>query len=87
MRSKIPAAPMPPPTHIETRPYRAFPPLHFVEDRRGELGARAAERMAERNRAAVHVQAIGIDGQLAQAGQHLRGERPRSARRDPCRRA
>ena len=31
--------------------------------------------MAERDRAAVHVQAIRIDRQLAQAGEHLRRER------------
>ena len=31
--------------------------------------------MTERDRAAVDVQPIGIDRQLLQAGQHLRGER------------
>ena len=31
--------------------------------------------MAERDRAAVDVQPVGIDRQLLQAGEHLRGER------------
>ena len=73
--SKMPAAPMPPPTHIVTMPYRALPPLHLVEQRRRQLRAGAAERMAERDRAAVHVQPLRIDRQLLQAREHLRRER------------
>src|SRR5688572_20799330 len=52
---------------------RVAPP-HFVEHRSGQLRAGAAERVAERDRAAVHVQASGIDRQLAQAREHLRRE-------------
>ena len=42
----------------------------------GEAGARHAERMAERDRAAVRVDVLGIlrDAELAQAGDRLRGE-------------
>jgi hypothetical protein len=47
----------------------------LVEDLRGELGAGAAERVAERDRAAVHVQPIGRDAELARAVEGLRGER------------
>ena len=50
-------------------------PPHLVEERRRELGARAAEWMAEGDRAAVDVEAFRIDRQLAQARQHLRRER------------
>src|SRR5262245_52298468 len=52
----------------------AAPALHLVEERRRQLRAGAAERVAERNRAAVHVEAVGIDGQLAEARDHLRRE-------------
>ena len=47
---------------------------HLVEERGRELRAAAAERMAKRDRAAVDVQPIGIDVQLAEAREHLRGE-------------
>src|SRR6185295_7443227 len=48
--------------------------FHLVQDRRRQLRAGAAERMAERDRAAVDVEPIGIDRQRAQAGEDLRGE-------------
>src|SRR6266545_5047782 len=48
-------------------------PPHLVDQCRRQLGARAAEWMAERDRAAVDVETLWIDRQLAQACQHLRG--------------
>src|SRR5215204_3528661 len=86
--SPEPRAPSPPALHALEDPCRAHaaadahrdqavsrvPPPHLVEARRRQLGAGAAERVAKRNRAAVDVETIGIDGQLAQAGDHLRGE-------------
>jgi hypothetical protein len=47
---------------------------HLVHQRRGQLGAGAAEGMAKGDRAAVDVEAIGIDRQFLQTGQHLCGE-------------
>ncbi len=65
---------MPPPTQSVTRPSRDVAPGHFVEERRREARAGAAERVAERDGAAVDVQAIGIDVEFAEAGQDLHGE-------------
>src|SRR5215217_5832493 len=45
--------------------------LHFVEDCRRELCAGAAERVSERNGAAVDVHTLGVDVQLAETGEHL----------------
>ena len=50
-------------------------PLHFVQKRRRQLGARAPERVTKRDRAAVDVQPAGIDRQRPQTGEHLRRER------------
>src|SRR5687767_2087327 len=47
---------------------------HFVKDGGGEPGAGAAKRVAERDGATVDVEPVGVDGQLAEAGEHLRGE-------------
>src|SRR5580765_2099527 len=41
-----------------------IPPLHLVQKSGGELGASAAERMSQRNRPAVDVQAIRVDRQF-----------------------
>ena len=49
--------------------------LELADERSGEAGARAAERVSERDRAAVHVQALGVDAELALARQDLGGER------------
>ena len=60
--------------HRDQAVTRLSPP-HFVEKRRRQLGAGAAERVAERDGAAVDVQSLRIDWQLAQAGNHLCGKR------------
>ena len=73
--SKIPAAPCPPPTHIVTMPYARPRRLHLAQDRGGQLGARAAQRMAQRDRAAVHVDALRIHAGFADHRQRLHGER------------
>src|SRR6476659_7449881 len=44
------------------------------DERRGEAGAGAAERVAEGDRAAVDVELLFVDSQLSRAGQHLGGE-------------
>src|SRR5207244_3060519 len=49
--------------------------LHLVQQRRRQLRARAAERMTERDGAAVDIEPTGIDRQLSQACEDLRGER------------
>ena len=66
---------MPPPTHIVTMPYRACRRCISYRIDRRQLGARAAQRMAERDGAAVDVQPFRIDRQLLQAREHLRRER------------
>src|SRR5690349_22908419 len=48
--------------------------LHFVNERGGDANPGTADRMAQRDRAAVDVQTIGGKLQLAIAGDHLRGE-------------
>src|SRR4051812_34054337 len=53
----------------------AAPAAELVEDLRRELRARAAERMAQRDRAAVDVQTIFRDAQLARAVDGLARER------------
>src|SRR5688572_19433935 len=50
-------------------------PLHLVQQRRRQPRPAAAERMAERDRAAIHVQPRATDRQLTEAGEHLDGER------------
>src|SRR5258705_13480862 len=49
--------------------------LHLIQQRGGQLGAGAAERMSQRDGAAADVEPIRIDRQLLQARKHLRGER------------
>src|SRR5258706_8007034 len=44
---------------------------HFVDQRREDAGAAGADGMAERNGAAVHVDARGIDAELAHHGDGL----------------
>ena len=56
-------------------PVARAPPLHFIQEARRQLRAGAAQRMAERDRAAVDVEPIFVHRQLAKARQHLRGER------------
>ena len=66
---------MPPPTHIVTMPYFALAALHFLQQRGGELGARAAQRMPQRDGAAVHVHLGQVEAQHLDHGQRLRRER------------
>ena len=46
----------------------------LADEGAGEAGAGAAERVAEGDRAAVDVQPLLLDAELAGAGQDLRGE-------------
>ena len=54
---------------------------HLVDERRRQLGAGAAEGVAERDRAAVDVEAIRVDRQLLADTRALARRTPRSARR------
>ena len=65
---------MPPPTHIVTIPYPGLAAPHLVEQAGGQLGAGSAERVSEGDGAAVHVEAVRVDGQFLQAGEDLHGE-------------
>src|SRR5215467_10263259 len=56
------------------QPVSRLPPPHLVQDRRCQLRAGAAERMAECNSAPVDIETIRIDRQFAQAREHLRRE-------------
>src|SRR4030067_1134446 len=49
--------------------------FHLVDQRCHDARAAAAERMAERDGAAVDVQFLQVDAELPGASQHLRGER------------
>ena len=55
-------------------PVAAAAAAELVQERGGEAGAGAAERVAEGDRAAVDVEALLVDSELADAGEHLRGE-------------
>ena len=73
--SNRPAAPMPPPMHIVTIP---VPPPRFpelVDELRRQLRAGRAERMPERDRAAVHIHLLLIEPEVAHHGHDLRRER------------
>src|SRR5213080_1259052 len=48
--------------------------LQTVEQRAGDAGAGHAERVADGDRAAVHVQLVDVDAQVAVARDDLRGE-------------
>ena len=61
--------------------------VHLVEQGDEDARARAADRVAERDRAAVDVQPIARDRQIREHREHLRRRTPRSARRDRNRRA
>src|SRR3954468_6810047 len=53
----------------------SLPAAYLVEKRRCQLGTGAAEGVAKRNGSAIDVQTLGIDWQLAKAGNHLCGKR------------
>ena len=74
-RSKIVAIPWPPPMHRLTSPYCDAPPLHLVHQLDGEDGARRADRVAERDGAAVDVRLLRVEAQRRAARRRDRGER------------
>src|SRR6478672_6553059 len=61
-------------THADQTVVRTAAP-HFVQQRSGQPGAGASERVAKRYCAAVDVHLVFIQRQLAEARQHLRGKR------------
>ena len=52
----------------------AAAPLELVEERRDDAGAACADGVSERDRAAVHVDLVPVEVQLAAVRQRLRGE-------------
>ena len=68
------ARPWPTPMHIVARPQPRAAAAHLPHQRGQQARAGAAERVAERDRAAVHVQPLAVDAQLAHAREHLGGE-------------
>ena len=67
--------PMPPPTHIVSRPNCLVLGLQAVDQRAGDAGAGHAERVADGDGAAVDVELVEVDAQVAVARDDLRGER------------
>ena len=65
---------MPPPMHMVTRPRPATALSELMDQLRSELGAGGAERVAEGDGAAVHVQAASGIVELAHDGQRLGSE-------------
>ena len=59
------AMPWPPPTHMVSRPIVLSCQLQRVDQGAGDPGAGHAERVADRDRAAVDVQLLQRDAQLA----------------------
>ena len=70
----MPAAPMPPPTHMVTNPYLSLRALHGMQECGCQLGSGAAERVAESDGSAAHVHFGRVQMQLLYHGQRLRGE-------------
>ena len=74
-RSITVAVPMPPPVHIVTRPvvrsWRSSSSRSGADEHR----ARRPDRVAERDRAAVDVHALGIEAEVAHRLERHRGER------------
>ena len=73
--STLSATALPPPRQSVARPGRAPAILQRVEQRRQHAGAARADRMAERDRAAVHVDAVPVPAQPPAVGERLRRER------------
>ena len=74
-RSMIVAFAMPPPSHMVWSPKRPPESLELVQQRGHEARARAAERVTERDRAAVDVHPLRIGVQLVLPGEHDARER------------
>ena len=68
------AMPWPPPTHMVSRPKVLSSAGEPVEQRAGDAGAGHAEGVADRDRAAVDVQLVDVDAELAVARDDLGGE-------------
>src|SRR5688572_9397074 len=49
--------------------------IHFMNQGRHHARAAAAERVTEGDRAAVNIQLVHVDAELASAGEHLRRKR------------
>ena len=74
-RSTTIAMPWPPPTHMVSRPNVASRVREAVQEGRGQAGAGAPERVADRDRAAVDVEPLVVDAERPRRREHLRGER------------
>ena len=72
--SKTVARPWPTPTHMVAMPYLAAAAAQLADEGGGEAGAGAAEGVAEGDRAAVDVELLLVDAELAGAGEDLGGE-------------
>ena len=59
--------PWPPPTHMVSRPMVLSCALQAVEQRAGDAGAGHAERVADGDRAAVDVELVEVDAEVAVA--------------------
>ena len=57
------------------QPVAALPPLQLVDERRHDPRAAGADRVAQRDRAAVDVDLLPVEPELAAVGQRLGGER------------
>ena len=66
---------MPPPMHMVTTRVLRAAPLAFDQDMAGHARAAHAERMADRDRAAVHVELVLRNAEPVAAVEHLAGER------------
>ena len=75
IRSRISAMPWPPPTHMVIRPVDLSCQSRRVEHRVLEPGAGHAERVADRDRAAVDVEPVEVDAEVLVRRHHLRRER------------
>ena len=65
-----------PHTHAQRRqPVPRLPPAQLVDERRHQPGAGAAQRVTQRNRAAVDVEPVEGDTQFARADKRLHGKR------------
>ena len=72
------ATPIPPDTHNVSKTPRAglspAEPAELVDQRGGDARACGADRMPQRDRAAIRIQAGAIESEIAIARDHLRGE-------------
>ena len=74
-RSTASATPMPPPMHSEARPLLGVAAAHLVQQRHQHAAARRADRVADRDGAAVDVDLAGVPAHLLVDRAGLRRER------------